>query len=175
MTKQISSIIPYLQAHQAAHPSMEARDVAKLCYQAAFGAEHLLADLDRARGYLLRELEATEADGSIPMVEPISEAVARVNLAPWKAAGHSPDRLFDLFAATASVSGEGASLLDAYLTEADGYLRDHRTSVRYEDWTAFLAWYTEQGRPPVHHSDAYRAAERPAYRIVLRRLLPDDV
>ena len=34
------------------HPAMEARDAVKLCYQAAFGAEHLLQDREAAYRYL---------------------------------------------------------------------------------------------------------------------------
>lgn len=165
------TIIPYLEAHLAAHPSMTPQDIAKLCYQAAHGAEHLLSAPDRARGYLLREFDATEADGSIPLTEPISDTVARVNLAAWKAEGRSTDDLFDLFVATASVSGGGQELLDHYLTEVTAHLRDHATAVPYEEWITFLGWYDSEGRPPIHHSEAYRETEKPAYRIVLRSLL----
>lgn len=168
-----SPITPYLKHHLLEHPSMTPQDVAKLCYQAAHGAEHLLADLDRARLYLIRELEATPADGEIPLAEPISDAVARVNLAAWKAKGLSPDTLFELFSATARVSGEGDQRLDAYLKEVSLCLEREATSVSSDDWQAFLAWYDGQGRPPIHHSASYREAEHPAYRIVMRSLLRD--
>ena len=164
-------ITPYLQVHLRNHPSMTAQDIAKLCYQAAHGAEHLLSDLDRARGYLVRELEATEADGTIPLIEPISDCVARVNLAPWKARGLSADALFDLFAATARVSGEGDEALSAYLSEVTVLLCQEPTCITPDDWQTFMTWYDGLDRPAVHHSEAYREAERPAYRIVLRELL----
>ena len=32
--------------------------------------------------------------------------------------------------------------------------------------------YGEAGMPAVHHSEAYREAERPAYRVIRRALLP---
>ena len=173
MTNEISSMIPYLKAHLVAHPSTQPQDIAKLCYQAAHGAEHLLADLDRARSYLLRELEATEADGKLPLIEPISDAVARVNLAPWKAGELSVDLLFDLFVATATVSGGGDALLESYLNEVTAFLWDHdgHTAVTFEDWMNFLTWYKGEGCPAIHHSHAYRQGEWPAYRIVMRELL----
>ncbi len=166
------TIIPYLEAHLKAHPSMTPQDIAKLCYQAAHGAEHLLLDPDRARNYFMSEWEATPADSNIPLAEPISDTVARVNLAPWKALGRSPEALFDLFVATATVSGDGDTLLQAYLAEVGCYLRDHETSVSPAAWNEFMAWYEGLGRPAIHHSDAYRDAEKPAYRIVFRGLLP---
>lgn len=161
----------YLTEQMYAHPSLTPRDIAKLCYQAARGAEHLLTDLNRARGYLLREFEATPADESIPLVEPISDTIARVNIAAWKARGLSPDTLFDLFAATAQVSGEGEDCLPAYLEEAGAWIAATDGTVTPEAWQDFLAWYRENGYPAIHHSEAYRKAENPAYRIVRRELL----
>lgn len=165
------SITSYLTEQLRTHPSMTPQDIAKLCYQAAYGAEHLLSDLDRARGYLLREFEATPADGTVPLIEPISDTVARVNIAAWKARGLSPDTLFDLFAATASVSGEGEARLVEYLAEAEVLLTQAETRISPEDWQAFFAWYARNGYPAIHHSEAYRKAEKPAYRIVGRKLL----
>ena len=168
-----ASLIPYLKTHLDNHPSMTSQDIAKLCYQAAHGAEHLLADRERARLYLFRELEATLPDETLPLVEPISDAVARVNLAPWKANGLSPDTLFELFVATARVSGDGTQRLDAYLQEVSVFLESEVTPVSFAAWQEFAEWYDGRGRPAVHHSDAYREAEHPAYRIVMRTLLRD--
>lgn len=189
-----ATLRPYLIEQMRLHPSMTPQDLAKLCYQAAYGAEHLLSDLHRAKAYLLRELEATEADGDIPLTEAISDSIARVNLAPWKARGLSSDLLFELFAATATVSGHGDAALDEYLTavtdclsaeeerisaiwggEADGTdTPPNVPAVTLGEWLTFLSWYNEQGRPPIHHSPAYREAERPAYRIVRRELLAKE-
>ena len=167
------SIRPYLTAQLCLHPAMTPQDVAKLCYQAAHGAEHLLSDPERAYRYLLQEWEATAADGRLPLTEPISDDIARVNLAPWKAAGLSSDLLFRLFAATASVSGEEEKRLTRYLAEAEAWAASGQTGISAEAWRDFLARYRAAGMPPIHHSDAYREAEKPAYRIVRRDLLRD--
>lgn len=169
------SIFPYLADQLRLHPVMEPQDIAKLCYQAAHGAEHLLSDLSRARAYFMSEWNDTPSNPDIPLAEPISDWIARVNLAAWKAAGLSPDILFELFAATATVSKEGDALLDGYLAEADAYLKDRVTAEQLAMWRLFLCWYNGQGRPAVHHSEAYRAAESPAYRLVFRELLPEAV
>ncbi len=166
-------ITPYLKHHLQVHPSMTPQDIAKLCYQAAHGAEHLLADMDRARLYLARELDATPSDADMPLVEPISEAVARVNLAPWKAKGLTPDTLFELFAATARVSGQGDQRLDAYLKEVSVYLNGESAPISPAEWQEFLTRYDGEGRPAIHHSASYREAEHPAYRIVMRSILRD--
>ena len=93
----------YLSEQLQLHPSMQPQDVLKLCYQAARGAEHLLADFSRARAWFDREYAAVPADAAQPLFEMLSPEVARVNLAAWKAAGLPEEWLFRMFAATASV------------------------------------------------------------------------
>ena len=142
------------------HPSTQPRDVIKQCYQAAKGAEHLLMDTARARAYFDQEYAATPADDTQPLFEAISEDVCRVNLAAWKASGLPAEWLFRMFVYTASIPMGGAELLEQYLTEAA------TVATALPGWEEALTTWQEAGMPAVHHSDAYRAAEKPAYRIV---------
>ena len=158
-----------LLAQLRLHPAIQPRDVIKLCYQAARGAEHLLADQARARTYFDQEYAATSADASVPLFETISENVARVNIAAWKASGLPAEWLFRMFVHTASVPMGGDDLLETYIAEAAAVADD------LPSWEEALAAWREAGMPAVHHSEAYRAAEKPAYRIVngrFRRILP---
>lgn len=151
------------------HPAMQPRDVLKLCYQAARGAEHLLANTARARAYFDQEYAATPADATLPLFEPISPNVARVNIAAWKASSLPAEWLFHMFVHTASVPMGGAELLEAYIAEASAIVHD------IPGWDEALTAWQEAGMPAVHHSEAYRAAEHPAYRIVngyFRCILP---
>lgn len=147
------------------HPAMQPQDVLKLCYQAARGAEHLLADTARARAYFDREYAATPADAALPLFEPISENVARVNLAAWKAACYPAEWLFRMFVHTASIPMGGVELLETYIAEATAIVH------AMPGWDETLAAWRENGMPAVHHSEEYRAAERPAYRIVNARFM----
>ncbi|MGN1369974.1 MAG: uridine kinase [Aristaeellaceae bacterium] len=146
------------------HPAMQPQDVFKLCYQAARGAEHLLADTARARAYFDREYAATPADAGLPLFEVISPDVARVNLAAWKAAALPPGWLFRMFADTARIPMGGDDPLEAYLSEADTLL-----AAAMPGWTVAISAWRAQGLPAIHHSEAYRDAEHPAYRIVKRQ------
>lgn len=167
----MGGIRPYVAEQLRLHPSITPQDLAKLCYQAARGAEHLLSDPDSARWYLAHEMEATEASKEIPLYEAISPDMTRVNLAAWKSCGLTADDLFPLFLATASASPEGEDRLPDYLAQVSSLMADGAFSVSSRDWEAFLARYKNMGMPAVHHSDAYRRAERPAYRIVHAELL----
>jgi hypothetical protein len=167
------SLLPYLAEQLSRHPSMRPRDLAKLCYQAARGAEHLLTEPDRARLYLEKEMEITEPCADMDLYEVISPWVARVNLAAWKSRGFSTEALFSLFLATASVRAAGEDLLPAYLEEVTAYLASGEYGVSAEEWNVFLTEYRAAGMPAVHHSEEYRLAEKPAYRIVRVELLAE--
>lgn len=151
-----------LQEQMRLHPAMQPQDVLKLCYQAAHGAEHLLTDADRAREYFDREFAAVPADASIPLAEDISDTITRINLGAWKAAALPPEWLFRIFAHTANAPADSAPLADC-LAEATILC-----APAMPGWDAALSAWQDAGMPPVHHSEAYRAAERPAYRIVHR-------
>ena len=87
----------YLADQAWRHPALRPRDAIKLCYQAAYGAEHLLPDPAAAREYLRRELNACAADAAEPLYEEISPDLCRVNLRAWKARAYPEDALLALF------------------------------------------------------------------------------
>ena len=58
----------------------------KQCYQAAFGAEHLLTDLAAAEEYFSAEYVRVAAVDA-PLYERISPHVCRVNLSAWRKSG----------------------------------------------------------------------------------------
>lgn len=157
----------YLEKQLKLHPSMQLQDIIKLCFQAVYGPEHLLADVERAKNYFMQEYEATPANFSLPLYEPVSDTFCRVNLGAWKARFLEPEELFRLFVTSATDKSSG--------TEADfdrcAELIDNMSSNGFlpfsgKDWKDYYATYKKDGIRPVHHSDAYRLAEHPAYRLV---------
>ena len=127
--------------------SMELRDVIKMCYQAAFGAEHLLTDMERARKYFDEEFESVE-ERDVPLYEYISEDVARVDLGAWKASGMPKEWLFYLFVmATKEIYGGEDKMLEN-LEIAKGVLGNNPEMSEYIDR------YVAEGIRPVHHSQA---------------------
>ena len=164
------SIEKYLVEHVKRHPSMMPQDVIKLCYQAAFGAEHLLSDLSAARRYFDLELDSVQAvDGEL--YEMISDAVCRVNLAVVKAGRISCDEIFDAFVASASISADGQERFTGFIQEAEKIVLSGICNFPVEQWREFMERYSSAGMPAVHHSQRYREAEKPAYRIINRKLL----
>ena len=77
----------YLIEQLNKHPAMQPQDLVKMCYQAAYGAEHLLADPHSAWIYLKKEYEQLEivdtcpgcADGDVDMSETAFKKLAPLN------------------------------------------------------------------------------------------------
>ena len=150
------------------HPSMQPQDVVKLCFQAAFGAEHLLSDVQRAEVWLRKETEETAA-ADIPLYEAISKKMCRVNLAAWKYHGLPVEWLFRIFLLSAAEQMEGEEIFLLYLKQAEECLKQEKKAFSMEEWQTYKEDYLAEGIRAVHHSEAYRKGEHPAYRIVNRK------
>ncbi|NLW55221.1 MAG: hypothetical protein GX050_01140 [Firmicutes bacterium] len=165
----------YLKRQALLHPSMTAQDGVKLCFQAAFGAEHLLTDLAQARTALLAEFEQT-APRRIEVFEPISPAYSRCNLAAWKDWQLPPEWLYQIFQHSATEKREKVEpLFMEYLQIVTACAEQGILPFNSVAWRSYMDNYLADGVRPVHHSEAYRLREEPAYRIVKReyeRLLP---
>lgn len=158
----------YWKEQLALHPLTQPQDAAKFCFQAVYGAEHLLHDPDAARVWFFREWESTPPLSDRPLLEPLSDRYDRVDLSAWKAQGRSPELLFSLFLQTAQPPSPAVSSdLETALREVGDLAKNGCFSFSPRDWESFLAAYD---RAPLHHSELYRRVYRPAYRVVCRGL-----
>jgi len=165
----------YLEKQIELHPSMQLQDIIKLCYQAVFGPEHMLADVERARIYFMQEYEATQANPDLPLYEPVSDTYCRVNLGAWKARFLEPEKLFQLFVTSATNTSSATEVdFNRCVKGVETIISNDLLPFSLSEWQEYYAAYKKNGMHPVHHSDAYRLAERPAYRLV-RTVLLDSV
>ena len=165
----------YLQEQAQLHPSMEPQDVMKMVFQASFGAEHLLEDMEKAREYLISELERVPASALTPLFENISEDICRINLGAWKAKNMPVDWLFKIFSLSAADCKKDETAFSEILKEADRAVDAGWLNFDWCQWQEYKEEYLKDGIRAVHHSERYREAEKPAYRLAARcfcRLLP---
>lgn len=150
--------------------ALQPQDVLKLCYQAAYGAEHLLTDLPAAKRYFEEEYAAAPPRQE-PLCARIGPAQYRVGLAGWKQAGLPGEWLWRMFAASAAdaAAGPGGPALEEYLSAAAQQARAGRLAFDGAAWQKAVDGWRAAGGKPVHHSEPYRAARRPAYRVVCAR------
>ena len=165
----------YFERQAALHPSMTPQDALKMAYQAAFGAEHLAGDTEAVRRYLHEELAACEAAPEEPLTEAVSPDLCRVNLRAWQAAKLPEEWLLRMFLDTCQPRPEGESRFQTLLADLDAMAQTGKLPFSDESWQREKQAYLAAGPHAVHHSDAYRRQEKPAYRLILSRygrLLP---
>ena len=155
----------YFENQLKIHPSMQYQDVVKLCYQSAFGAEHILSDIERAREYLYAEFDSVSSTKE-PLFEQISPEIVRVNLGAWKREGRELDPLFEAFKNSAFINENSTEIFLLCLDMAKKVMVELSPNFNQEQWLDFLEEYKTNGIRPIHHSDAYRENENPHYRIV---------
>ncbi len=164
-----------LRTQAALHPSMQPQDVLKMCYQAAFGAEHLLVNEQFARDYLLREWESNPGDSDEALYERISNEVCRLNIRAWKGQSLPMEWLLQLFVRSCRPLPNAQNRFFAFLGSVDALCAADGLPFGSDEWKAAKEDYLREGVRPMHHSDAYRTAEKPAYRVMdttFLRLLP---
>lgn len=160
----------YLMNQMRLHPAMQPQDIVKLCYQAAYGAEHLLEDAEAAKTYFYSEFNLVPAKEGM-LYEEISSQICRVNLAAWKKKGLPAEWLFSMFLKSARGFEKRTELFEQYLEQAGEFVRKADVPITLEAWNEYLRKYTETGMGAVHHSRIYRDNENPAYRIIDSRFL----
>lgn len=167
-------MIEVFRWHAKTHPAMQPQDALKLSYQSAFGAEHLLKNADYAAKMLFDELDGCEARDEV-LLEPLSDVSCRLNLRAWKQLGLSKEWLLRMFVRSARIAEDGEARFFAALRAVDALCQAGEMPFSAADWQQAKQAYLKEGLHAVHHSEAYRETERPAYRLVslrMARLLP---
>lgn len=160
----------FLPAQFARYPHMQPQDAAKLCYQGAYGCEHLIADRAHVREWLFTEMAAAAPTGRL--TEPISDRFCRVNLGDWRESGLKPEWLLTLFFRSAAWSA--AYPREATDAEFSALLCEaKKAGIRIgafseAEWEGFCSLYHGDA---VRHTPSYRAAYQPAYRVLDNRCL----
>ncbi len=147
-----------LQAHLARYPLMTPQDCGKLAYQSEFGPEHLAPALDYVTTMLEREWAEVLAGQAYIAPEDIGGGLVRFYLNPEKDIPAAAALLAQLFCRTAREhqgTQEGLEEKLAVLAQQD--------IPGMVDW---LADYRAQGCPAVRHSEVYRHAYGPHYRLL---------
>lgn len=164
----MEELVKILTDHAVRYPAMEPTDAVKLIYQNEFGGGHLIREEARCLEYLRREYEQTLHDPDAARWEDLGNGILRVNLAALPR--EELDRLSQVFLQSAAAH---PGQMRRFLKKLE-LLRQMTQSGTFgfstEELDAYLASYAQAGYPAVSHSEAYRAAYHPAYRIVVKTL-----
>jgi len=154
-----------LREHAKRYPLMQPRDAVKLIYQNEFGGGHLIRDEQACLNYLRREYTSVAKDPTVPLYEDIGNGIIRVNLAAVK-----PENLEQLGRDFIRSAAKHKGTLDSFLNKLEVLQTLTTEGVFAFDLDAlntYLSEYKAAGYPPVSHSEQYRQAYKPSYRIIL--------
>jgi len=162
-----------LRAHCEKYSKLAVTDLFKFLYQSSFGCEHLVSDVASAKAYICKEAENSRPAAG-DLVEPLDGDYCRVHLDYLKK-GLKADTFAKLFVLSAEHVEDGKKCLEEKLSvllemAQEGELPFFETEV--ED--ALEKWRGE-GCPACHHSEVFRVAYAPAYRLMKKeyaRFLP---
>ena len=156
-----------LIAHAKQYPLMQPRDAVKLIYQNEFGGGHLIRDEQACLNYLRREYADLEKDPTVPLYEDIGNGIVRVNLAAVK-----PEDLEKLGRDFICSAAEHTGTTDSFLKKLDilcQLAEEGIFSFTMQELKIYFSEYIQSGCPMVSHSEQYRQAYHPAYRIIKSR------
>ncbi len=157
-----------LQKHIAIYPKMQAQDIYKLLYQAAFAGGHMIASAERSLDFLREETAQIDMASEVQLIEDIGNGLVRLNL---KAIDHyaiTLEEINAIFVETAnSHQGDQTQFLEM---------------LAAVDFPGFIAFHEEMAHkdyPLVSHTAVYKQHYDPHYRVVsqevLLRVRPDLV
>lgn len=161
-------------AQAALYPALTVQDAVKALYQQEFGCGHLLRDPDRALAFLAEEARTchTPAGRDIPLTEPLFGDFCRVHLQALPAAGLTPATLGRLFRLSAQEKcGDTARFL-ASLDTLEGMITAGELPLPADAARAYLTAYRAAGCPAERHSESFRSAYAPAYRVIRAEYAP---
>jgi len=164
-------MLDFIKQQLTLHPTIMPQDVLKMCFQAAYGAEHLLTDIEKVKGYFVSEYESTEPTAE-PIMELIASEVCRVNIGSWKKANLPPEWLFNLFVQSASTRmSDSEKHFFEFIDNWSKFAQDNGQALAFsfENFCEVVDNYHQMcnGKPQaVHHSPHYKEHEKPAYRVI---------
>lgn len=159
-----------LALHAAQYPEMEPADAVKLVYQSVFGGGHLVANAEESLRFL--SVERAAARKNIPAhtlfasFEPIGFGFIRLHLA-GREVSPLPDTLLNSAFVLSSRSPHGGTpLFLASLRVLEKAVSRGVFPFSKDAFDDYLANYRAAGCPMARHSEAYRRAYAPAYRVL---------
>ena len=116
----------------------------------------------------MREYETVEHDDTLPLNEDIGNGICRLNLRALDPEKLSLEKLNDIFVRSAEIHrGE----MESFKRKLD-VLHEVDFGFTKSELDDYISEYITSGCPMESHSENYRKLYSPAYRVVLRSLVP---
>lgn len=156
-----------LLQHYKRYPKMQPADCVKLLYQSEFAGGHLISDKAKSLERLNVEYDALcmlTAPGQA--FEDIGGGILRMNLRELGSLGITLKTANGFFVESANSAAGSAESFERKLDVLLQCCRQGKLPFAPRQVERYIKRLRDSGYPPVSHSEAYRAAYAPAYRVV---------
>ena len=153
-----------LKEHFQRYPLLQPQDVLKFLHQSTFGCGHLIASPTAAAAYIHQEMGQC-TDSSVT-IEDLDGDFCRVHLSYIKKLGVSADTLAKLLAHSAQQPCGDEENLEMQLSVALSMAKNGEFPFPFEALNQEIIPWRNAGFPARHHSEAFRNAYAPAYRVI---------
>ena len=158
-----------LVSHYNAYPRLEVADIFKFIFQSAFGCEHLVSSEERALNYIKEELKRVSADEA-PRVDKLDGNYSRVYLSCLNDEV-TPEVMAKYFCLSAKIEPDGKEKLLEKIAVARELILDGTIALSLSVFDELHERWREAGYPAIHHSETFREAYHPAYRVIANEYL----
>lgn len=164
-----------LRQQYALYPEMQLIDVIKLIYQSEFAGGHMISDEAAALQRLEDEWTLVQRQGvqaESPVFEELGDGLCRLNLSAIVNQGITPATVNRLFVLSANKQIGSVENFERKLAALRQWCIDGLFPWVDFELDAYLKEYKAQGYPAVSHSQDYRSAYAPAYRVISSAFRP---
>lgn len=170
-TAQRKALEDIIKQHAKKYPLMQPTDAVKLIYQNEFGGGHLIKDKEKCKAFLLEEYAAVEQKSQGEIFEPIGNSTVRVHLNLLDRQNLQPETLCEWFILSSERCSGSAESFEEKLGVLKDICAERAFSFSCEELQEYIGKCKEKGYPAVSHSEQYRRAYSPAYRIVYEEFI----
>ena len=162
-----------LSAHFERYPAMQLDDVYKLLHQAALGPGHAVDNPAAAGKRLDQEIQALGSGSIEPPQDIISPdgRLGRIHLRTYVTGGGNVHALHRAFVETANTYPASPDKLAKFCGCLGDLAAAGGIPFTQKDVVAYFEKIAQDGYPAIHHSEVFRNAYQPAYRVVAVDLL----
>ena len=167
MMKELEKVI---RQHLQQYCCMQPQDVYKLIYQNEFGPGHFIEDEHTSLERLIKEYQGIPVKGKGNPIEPIGNGMCRYYL---RGAGEDAIEMLNrIFVLTANRHKGEPESFEEKLSSVIPFLKKLNFEFSEKEYADYIRGQKEQNYPAVSHSEAYREAFHPAYRVIEYRFAP---
>jgi uridine kinase len=154
--------------HYDRYPKMQIQDIVKLLYQNEFGVGHLITNSAASLRRIKEEYAMLQQNTLIKnnLFETIGNGLYRLNLSAVKHTNIAITTINQIFVNTGKLVMGSELGFEAKLSILQRCCQNEELPFPVNNINAYLSMLKTQGYPPISHSEQYRLAYAPAYRIV---------